>query len=352
MFGGTVEAGGELRQSQGLRVLAVDGATPDQFGADWGTRSTYVHFTRNISRQFALAAGVRAADSTLVPDHTLAPWILANWSFTHGWTVNASVGMSHQFPELEQVLGASGSAALGAERATHADIGVQQRLANGVRWQATLFNRVERNVLRAPGGNVGPVNGGLMLDSPARGHYVNALDGAARGVELLIARDSVRRLSGWVSYTFGVMRQTDTTSGETFWGDFDRRHVFNATGVFRATDRTSLGIVLRGGTNVPIPGYFDARSGGLFAGDRPNRVRLPYYARLDARAERMFTSRDRISVFAEVLNVLNHQNQAPADGSVQPISGEAIGFTRALLARRASVGSAIGFGSPQSNGGR
>ena len=346
LFGGTIEAGGELGQSQGARVLAMDGAPPDEFGARWWTRSTYVHFTRNISRQLALAAGVRAADSTLVHDQTLAPWVLADWSFKPGWTVNASVGMSHQFPELEHVFGVSGSPALGAERATHADIGVQQRLANGVRWQATLFNRLERNVLRAPGWNPGLVDGGAALDSPVPGRYMNALDGASRGVELLVARDSARRLSGWVSYTFGIMRQTDTTSGETFWGDFDRRHSFNATGVFRATDKTSMGIVLRGGTNVPIPGYLDARSGALFIGDRPNRVRLPYYARLDARAERTFTSSGRISVFAEVLNVLNRQNQASADGSIQPISGEAIGFTRALLARRPSVGVVIGFGGP------
>ena len=57
------------------------------------------------------------------------------------------------------------------------------------------------------------------------------------------------------------------------------------------------------------------------------------------RAQRtLFSSRHAVTLFGEVLNVLNRQNQGIAEGIVQPLTGEATGFTRPLLSRRASIG--------------
>ena len=85
-----------------------------------------------------------------------------------------------------------------------------------------------------------------------------------------------------------------------------------------------------------------ARDGGLFVGERRNAIRLPPYARLDARVQRtLVSSRGRLTVFTEVLNVLNRWNEGAADGSIQPLTSEAVGISRRSLSRRASIGIGI-----------
>ena len=66
---------------------------------------------------------------------------------------------------------------------------------------------------------------------------------------------------------------------------------------------------LRIGSNFPIPGYYAETNGAYFVTDVRNTARLPVYGRLDLRANRAFNwSRRRLTLFAEVINVLNRDN--------------------------------------------
>jgi len=142
-----------------------------------------------------------------------------------------------------------------------------------------------------------------------------------------------------MSYTAARTRETDTSTHEVFSGDLDQHHAFNAAGVFHIRERSSVGIVFRAASGVPIPGYFDLREGRLVVGEQRNVVRLPLYARLDARVQRTFSSsRHRVTVFGELLNALNRRNEGVAIGAVQPVTLEAVGYSRTLMSRRASVG--------------
>jgi TonB dependent receptor len=154
----------------------------------------------------------------------------------------------------------------------------------------------------------------------------------------------VGKLSGWVAYSYGRNRQTDGERKETFWGDFDQRHAIKLSALYRLSDRTSVAIKFRGGTNFPIPGYLTGSGDALYAASRRNEVRLPGYARLDARAERSFDyGRRRLTVFVEVLNVLNRTNVGLADGVVNAATGRATGFTVPLFPRLPSAGIRIDF---------
>jgi outer membrane receptor protein involved in Fe transport len=63
------------------------------------------------------------------------------------------------------------------------------------------------------------------------------------------------------------------------------------------------------GTNFPIPGYYSQEGDRYFLSDQRNTLRLPSYARLDLRVNRTFDwSRKRLTLFAEVINVLNREN--------------------------------------------
>ena len=338
-FGGVFEAGAEVSRMSGARDIGAmsPAGAREMFRAAWTTHAGYVNFARAVGRGLSFESGVRVSDSTLVHQGAIAPWILGAWRFRPGWAVKASAGGSRQFPELDEVLGLASSSALVPERATHVDIGVEQRLSHGA-WQATLFNREESDVLQQPQLQPRLVQG-VVLDPTSPGEYRNALHGSARGVEVVVTSDHGSALSGWVSYSYAIARQADDLTRETFWSDFDRRHALNAAGLFSIGHRASMGLVLRAGSGVPIPGYFDVRNGTLLVGDHRNSVRLASYVRLDARAQRTFLfSRHAVTFFGEILNVLNHHNEGIAQGIVGPGSGEAVGFTRPLLPRRVSIG--------------
>jgi hypothetical protein len=100
-------------------------------------------------------------------------------------------------------------------------------------------------------------------------------------------------------------------SGERFWGDNDQRHTLNAYAIYRRSDRLSFVSKLRVGSNFPIPGYYAKVEGtdAYTLTDVRNSDRLPVYARLDLRANRDFhPGHRRVTLFAEVINVLNRAN--------------------------------------------
>src|SRR5262245_17876487 len=336
MLGGVLEAGAEVSRMSGSRDPNAmgPGAFSDAFRAAWTTHAAYLNFGRAAHRDVWLQGGVRVSDSTLVQQHALVPWILGAWRFRPQWTINASAGTSRQFSTLDAARGPIGAWNLVPERAMHVDVGIEHRLS-GVVWKATLFNRFENDGLRAPELQPRLVQGSVV-DPLNQDRDRNALDGSARGIELVVVPGKTARLSGWLSYAYARARQTDVTTRETFWSDADRRHALNLAGLFRVAERASIGVVLRAASGAPIPGYFNVSDGRLFAGERRNEIRLPSYVRLDARAQRtFFSSSHALTIFGEVLNAVNRQNQGLADGFIEPATGQALGFSRALLSRTA-----------------
>jgi hypothetical protein len=175
-------------------------------------------------------------------------------------------------------------------------------------------------------------------------HLENALSGSTTGIETLIQSTTSHGLAGWVSYATGRTRVIDTLTGETFDGDHDQRHTFNAYGRYRLSARTTISSKLRIASNIPIAGYFERRGEELFLSDRRNRSRLPIYARLDARFNHVFNfTKRRLTLFVEVINVLNRTNFGPDDGSIAFQTGRALGHSRSLLPVLPSAGLIVEF---------
>ena len=211
------------------------------------------------------------------------------------------------------------------------------------RWQVTFYNRLEQNVLRPPDSELRTVDGRVVLPSPSD-RWENSLDGYARGVEMLFQRRSSSGLSGWVSYSLGFNRYHDRVTGESFDGDFDQRHTFNGYGLYRFNDRYSLAGKLRAGSNVPAVGYWEQQGDRSFVSDTRNELRLPRYARLDVRLSRAFNRRaSRISLFVEVLNVLDRENVRFTPPGVNLRTGQAFGLYESMIPRVPSAGVLVEF---------
>jgi hypothetical protein len=255
-----------------------------------------------------LIPGVRADHWSLTGETTASPWLQGEWKLTDATSIRGGTGVYRQFPEFDQVIGALGVRDARAERADQYDLGFEQRLSASLRWQVTVFDREETGFFRRAAAETRLVNG-RVVRGVVTAMYAPSLDGFARGVEVLVQRRSTRGVSGWLAYSYGRIRYTDRQTHETYWSDLDQRHAANVYVSYRVSDRTSVSAKIRVGTNVPAPGYFTKEGPEYFITTSRNTLRLPTYARVDLRANRTYNwSRKRLTLFAEVINLLNRDN--------------------------------------------
>jgi hypothetical protein len=310
----SVEGGGQLQWQQRhgteLEIVSVQGATvaSQAFHDDAVLSSAYGQVRWSPGPGVAVVSGALLNRWSLSTDTLVSPWIQTEVAAFGPLKVRAAAGVHHQFPRIDQSVGLRGTAGLEPEVAYHADLGIEQVFGEDSRWQVNFYNREERDVVRLPNSELHLADDRLVPISRTS-RWVNAVDGYARGVELLFQRRSSSGLSGWLSYAFGVNRYHDHTTGESFDGDFDQRHTINAYGLYRLTNRFSVAAKLRTGSNFPAVGYWEERGENIFVSSTRNELRVPLYARLDVRANRTFNYRSRrLTLFVEVLNALARDN--------------------------------------------
>ena len=305
---GGVQVEHEDRTRRHDRELAGALTTVNAFRADAVRTGTYLQVKLAAGRGFSLTPGGRADAFSLTGQRTISPWVLAEWRGAGGRAVRAGAGVYRQFPAFEHIVGAQGTEGLPPERAVAYDITFEQTAGRTWRMTAAVFDREERAFIRRPGGETRVVDGRLVRGSPTA-PFASRLDGAARGLELLVERRDPNGLSGWLAYSYGRARHTDVVTHERFWADLDQRHALNAYASYRLSNRWNFGAKLRMGSNFPVAGYYREQDGLYFASEVRNELRLPVYARLDLRAARTFTwTRSRLTLFAEVINVLDRDN--------------------------------------------
>jgi outer membrane cobalamin receptor len=311
----------------------------DTFSGEAWLSSGHAQFTWQLSPSIVLSPGVRLGYSTLTNDRVAGPWLQAMWRRGRV-DVKAAAGLYPQFPEFDQVLGASGNSRLLPERARHLDATIGANFLD-LRWQASVYHRRERDMVRLEDSE--PRLVGMLLVNPVAPRHENALDGSSYGLELSL-EGSRHGISGWISYAYGRSRYDDRLTGESFWGDYDQRHTVNVVGRYQFSRTTGFGLKWRYGSNVPVAGYLAERGDTWLVTARRNEGRLPEYSRLDIRADRMFTmGKTRLTVFGEIVNVLDRANVGPADPSIRLRTFEAVRVTETLLPRVPAVGVMIAF---------
>jgi hypothetical protein len=304
-------------------------------------RTTYAYAGLGWQRGNAVVdAGAGVTDSSAISTRPVSAWAIGAAPMAGKFMLRAGARLAWQVPDAEQIGHAGG--ALAPERAVSIDLGIEHRLSDSVRWQATWFTREERDGLRLHGDEPRLLGGAVVPTDPAP-RWHNALSTRARGVEFTLQRRAPTGLAGWVGYAFGRARAFDARTGETFWADFDQRHALTLYGIWRATPKTSVSGKLRVGSNFPLPGYFAGDVDTLALAAARNVVRLPAYARLDVRVNRVVTyQRRRLTLFVEVLNALARRNVGPTDGSVRT-DGTLRGFTESLFPFVPSIGFVFEF---------
>ena len=288
--------------------------------------AAYAMATFSAGDRLSVAPGIRVDEWRMTEDTTTSPWLTVDVRLTEDTRLRAGGGIYRQFADIDQVYGVHGGrASLRPETATHVDLGVTQRLTRDTTLHATWYAREERDVLWPRGAEPRRLADGTVALGRGDAPWVNALEGRAQGLELMVRRDAPAGLSGWAGYSYAKHRYTDAGTGEQFDADVDQRHTLSVYGSYRVSHRSTVSAKLRYGSNYPLVGYLgEQRADGgasippLFGGAMPlfyqlaeerNRLRLPAYTRLDIRADRTFSwASRRVILFAEVANTLNRRN--------------------------------------------
>ena len=305
--GALVEHANEEQRKQRLSSPTTAVLVND-YRADALRAGGYGRARLQLGRRLVVSPGGRVDYSELTDQATASPWLQTEVSLPGRLVIRAGGGVYQQFPDFDKVVGAYAAPDIRTERSVHADVSVEHRLTSSTRAQITFYNRQDEDVIRRPGSET-RLEGGRLVRGSLTSRYANRLDGYSRGAEFLLQRSSPNGLSGWFSYSYGKNRYDDQVTAESFWGDLDQRHTLNATVAYRFSHRSSASAKYRAGSNFPIPGYYAQQGESYFVSDQRNALRLPAYGRLDLRANRTFDwSRKRLTVFAEVINVLNQDN--------------------------------------------
>lgn len=210
--------------------------------------------------------------------------------FSLGW------GRYNQMPTAEQIAPELGNPGLNRLHATHAVLGVAQKLAQGWSWQAEVYRK-----------NLS----GLVLADPAQ-NYVNGGSGTAQGIDLMLKKNAVSGdpLSGWLSVSYARSRRHNDVTGESFRFAYDQPLIVHALVNYQFghgweasaqwTYHTGLPDTAIVGTGT----YPDGRIRPLYG--PLNGGRLPAYHRLDLRVERQI--RRDVHVYGELINAYAHKN--------------------------------------------
>lgn len=332
---GSLDVGGELRRASASereqRLAGGRFQARESFDAAATDASAYGQIRFGDVSRASITSGVRIDSRTLTDTLTASPWVQASLALSATVLLRAGAGIYHQEPEFAQVLGLRGNPSLGIQRATHVDVGVEGRIGSAARWQVTIYDREDRDLVRLPNAENRVVNG-VFVPASLTSRYANALDGYARGVEWLVHRQSSSGFSGWASYALSFAHYHDATNGESFWGDYDQRHTINVYGNYRHSDRVSFSARFRAGSNFPTVGYYTEQDGVYYQHSERNTLRIPAYSRLDIRMNRTFTwDRRRLTLFIEGINVLNQNNVRYQLPSVNRRTLEATGLFDSMV---------------------
>ncbi len=289
-----------------------------------------------LNDQLKLKLGARWDYSSATRQSVFLPRLDASYALRPGTQVAAAIGQTAQFPSLDNLFGKFGTPGLNAERATTAALSLDQDLGDRWRLHTELYERNESQLIYSPLTQFRLTSSGSYAIPTTGPVLTNGLSGYARGVEIMLQRQSANGFSGWLALSRSQNRYTSDT-GMEFSGDNDQHTSITAYGSYRWSNTLSFSAVARYGSGTPIPGYLGTSSGSDNRGDSPvvmyamssslNSQPASDYQRLDLRVNKViYGPKYKLTLKAEIANVLNHNNWRyydytyPVPGTAQTVA--------------------------------
>jgi hypothetical protein len=234
----------------------------------------------------------------------LEPRVAVRWHLSRRLTLLGAAGLYSQPPAPADLSSVFGTPTLGFESATHASLGESAELTSTLSLTTLGFFRALSDLtVRDP------------APTPKLAHALlqNGV-GRSYGVQILVRQRPWHGFSGWLAYTVSRSERRDTQSASYRLFDFDEPNLLTLV-LSQTAGRWTFGTRFRyasGAPRTPVVGaLFDEKDNvyePVFGAH--NGERLPDFWQLDARIDRAFPLGEtgRLSLYVEVLNVLNHAN--------------------------------------------
>ena len=281
--------------------------------------AAYVTSRMLVTDRLAAEVGLRWDEQTygVDADDQWGPRVNLAYELGDVTRLRASWGRYQQFQGINELQVEDGvSEFFPAQKADHTILGVERDLPQGYALRMEAY-RKDYSQLRPRYENLFDP---LSLVPELRWDRVRIAPESARaeGVELLLSRRSASPWNGWASYTWSRVR--DRIDGVDTPRSWDQTHAVSAGLTWTASpwSATLAATYHTGWPTTPVVLVdTNAASAEIVLGER-NSLRYDYFGSLDARVSRdIRVSRGELTVFAEVSNLVDRDNECCVDYSYE-----------------------------------
>jgi TonB family protein len=247
-----------------------------------------------------------------IDDATLAPRLSARYALGDRLALKGGIGLYFQEPTIDESNEGFGNPLLKAERAIHYAAGIESKPFAGLSVDVTGFYK-DLDHLVSPTSATRDENG---REIPLR--YDNHGLGRVIGMELVLRRPPVHRLSGWLAYTLSRSERRDSGATDYRLFQYDQTHILTAVGMWRFGRNWQLSTRFRlvsGNPLTPITGAVIDLDSGTYQPSYGAKysARNPMFVQWDLRIDKTWVfNRFLLDVYLDVQNLTNRANvEAP-----------------------------------------
>lgn len=273
-----------------------------------------------------LRPGIAISTNDFTEEQLVEPRLSLKWEFIDDYAFKAAVGQHHQwFRQYRYIADEFGSPDLAMQKADHYGIAFQFEGSSEWAWKVeTYYKKLYDLIVSNPLAQVVSNDG---VKDQNQSNYLNAGEGEAFGLEILINKNFSDNWYGWLSVAYSETTRNNTITGDEFRFAYDQPWIVNLVANYEWGDNWEFGIKWRyqsGQLFTPVEGaipvyprdavtgipdttadvyFYDALEGEI------NSERFPGYHRMDVRADRRWELDSMsIDLYFEVLNLYGQQN--------------------------------------------
>jgi TonB family protein len=223
--------------------------------------------------------------------------------------LKASYGVYSEQPSVRYSNTAFGNPLLPLQQANQLSAGYEQRLADALNIDATLFWS-HRYGLSVP--TTAVVNQAGRAPRPL--YQAGTGVGDAYGLEVFLRHDLTQHIFGWLAYTLSWSQQRDDPSKKLYPTQFDQRHILTAMAQYKFNNGWAAGGRFRVVSGSPATAVSSATYSADSQSYTPSNatlygIRQPVFHQLDVRVDKVWLFNTwQIGLYLDVQNVYNRQN--------------------------------------------
>lgn len=294
----------------------ITGNNPDvniNLIADATKLGAYVQYTRNVTTDLSLTAGLRWDYFDYInTKHALSPRLSASYDLTDKLRFNLGGGFYQQAPSLIWLVADERNREVDWMKTYQAVAGVEFFPSEDLKFSVEAYAKEYRDY------PVSVVNPQYVYSSAGADWNLpyeqirTGSNGYARGIEFFVHKKLSDRFYGMASYGFSQIRFKDG-NGDERPSAFDYQNIFTVIGGYKITQALELSAKFRYAGGRPYTPFnlaaSQAANRGILDYARVNSERFDDYRRLDIRADYRFSLFGWNTLFfIDLQNVMNFEN--------------------------------------------